>query len=65
MSIPRKQYVLARARGRSTHFFYGTKLGDLIRKHIRVGDAFKYAEQFTRNWRSGTRTSDHAYATEG
>ena len=65
MTYPRKQYVLARTRGRKTHFFYGPKLGKLISDHIRVGDSFQYAEQFTRNWRSGTRTGETRYATEG
>jgi hypothetical protein len=65
MSYPRKQYVLCRIRGRKTSFFYGVKLGDLIESHINVGDEFFYAAQFTRNWRSGKRTSEHAYSTEG
>jgi hypothetical protein len=64
MAIPRKQYVLARTRGRRTHYFYGTKLGALVVQHVKVGDEFKYAEQFTRNWRSGKRTSERTYGTE-
>lgn len=64
MTFPRKQYVLARTRGRKTQFFYGLKLGKLITDHIRIGDDFQYAEQITDNWRTGTRTSEHAYATE-
>ena len=64
MSYPKTQYVLARTRGTKTSFFYGLKLGDLIRTHIKVGDTFGYAKLTTSPWRVGTRSSEKAYFTE-
>ena len=63
MGYPKHQWVLCRVRGNKTQFFYGTKLGDLVTQHIKVGDDFGYAKLTTSKWRVGSRTSQRAYST--
>ena len=40
--IPKIQYVLARTRGRKTHYFYGERLKDVL-GHVKDGEGFNYA----------------------
>lgn len=63
MTYPKKQYLLARVRGRKTNYFYGTKLGTLITDHIKVGDDFWYTTLTRGSWTLGTRTSTRTYGT--
>ena len=58
MSYPRHQYVLAVTRGRRTRWFYGEKLGELLKARVKVGDGFEYAKLTTGPWRVGTRTHE-------
>ena len=62
MIYPKKQYLLARTRGRRTDYFYGTKLGELITQRVKIGDEF-FATTLTRgDWAKGTRTGKNRYA---
>jgi hypothetical protein len=63
VSYPKKQYLLARVRGRTTNYFYGTKLGELVTDHIKVGDDFWYTILTRGAWTLGTRTSRRTYGT--
>jgi hypothetical protein len=49
VAFPKKQYVLARKRGRKTSYFYGDKLKDLY-CHIKPGEEFRYATLTTSQW---------------
>jgi hypothetical protein len=42
MTLPKKEYVLIRKRGRRTSYFYGPKLGDLVTAHLKIGEKFRY-----------------------
>ena len=64
MSYPKAQFILSRTRGSKTSYFYGSKLGILVRTHVKIGDTFSYAKLTTSPWRTSTRISDHTYATE-
>lgn len=61
-SLPRKEYVLIRKRGRSTSYFYGPNLGALVTAHLRVGESFRFGfytlqmRTSARCVRSGKRT---------
>lgn len=64
MGYPRHQKVLCVTRGRRTRFFYGPKLGDLLKAHVKIGEDFGYATLTTSKWRVGNRTSVSSYETE-
>jgi hypothetical protein len=64
VGYPRHQYVLCVVRGRRTRFFYGSKLGELVTAHVKVGDDFGYATLTTSKWRVGERSTTKSYSTE-
>ena len=63
MKYPRNQYVLAVTRGSRTRWFYGEKLGELLKARVKVGDAFEYAKLTTGTWRRGIRTHEVSHET--
>jgi hypothetical protein len=41
MPYPKKQYVMARTRGRRTQYFYAERLKDLYER-VKAGEAFRF-----------------------
>ena len=62
VGYPRHQKVLCVTRGSRTRFFYGEKLGELMKARVRVGEDFGYATLTTSKWRIGKRTGKESYA---
>lgn len=63
-SYPKRQYVVAVKRGRRINYFYGDKLGDLVRMRVPVGGQFTYALLTTGDWADGYRNTEQTYSTK-
>lgn len=64
MAYPKKQYVLGVTEGHRTRYYYGEKLGALIKAHVKVGQEFFYSVQITDKWFLAKRTATERYATQ-
>lgn len=64
MGYPRHQKVLCVTKGSRTRFYYGVKLGELVTKHVKIGEDFGYATLTTSKWRVGKRSSAKTYSSE-
>jgi hypothetical protein len=64
VGYPRHQKVLCVTKGSRTRFYYGTKLGELVKDRVKIGEDFGYATLTTSKWRVGNRTSQKTYSSE-
>ena len=59
---PKKQYVMARTRGRRTQYFYAERLKDLF-KRVKEGETFSFFS-LTRGTTHRARVSNGVLSTE-